>query len=188
MGLPQFLLKTPLRFWLPRQFLLQPSLLLRLVNTLVLPLFKALPLTWLIYLRLLRLRLLTHWPLMPTLLALSPSPLPLFPPEFNLPMLSHPLSLPPPLPLLPLPTVATPMPTTMVPTVPTLPTPMLPMLVPMLVTPMLVPTVPMVDIVDMVDMVPSVDTPMPSPWQLPKPNKSEKNQKKMKKNKYKKNQ
>merc|ERR1712153_144874 len=174
-SLPQFLLKTPLRFSLPRQYLLQPSLLLRLVNTLVLPLFKALPLTWLIYPRLLRLRLLTHWPLMPTLLALSPSPLPLFSPEFNLPMLSHPLSPPPPLPLSPLPTVATPMPTTTVPTVPTLPTLMLPMLVPIMVTPMLVPTVPMVD---MVDMVPSVDAPMPSPWQLPKPNKSEKIRKK----------
>merc|ERR1712008_233864 len=72
------------------------------------------------------------------------------------------------------PVVATPMPTIMVPTVPTLPTPMLPMLVPMLVTPMLVPTVPMVDMVD-TDMV---DTPMPSPWQLPKPNKSEKIRKK----------
>merc|ERR1712008_46497 len=161
-SLPQFLLKTPLRFSLPRQYSMQPSLLLRLVNTLVLPLFKALPLTWLIYPRLLRLRLLTHWPLMPTLLALSPSPLPLFSPEFNLLMLSHPwlmfiwliypkslrqrllsrrflmptrparslsqlhlcmrlsqLSLPPPLPLSPLPTVATPMPTTTVPTVPT---------------------------------------------------------------------
>merc|ERR1712008_16642 len=138
-SLPQFLLKTPLRFSLPRQYSMQPSLLLRLVNTLVLPLFKALPLTWLIYPRLLRLRLLTHWPLMPTLLALSPSPLPLFSPEFNLPMLSHPLSPPPPLPLSPLPTV---------------------------VTPMQVPTVPMVD-------TDTVDTPMPSPWQLPKPNKSE---------------
>merc|ERR1712008_583608 len=142
-SLPQFLLKTPLRFSLPRQYSMQPSLLLRLVNTLVLPLFKALPLTWLIYPRLLRLRLLTHWPLMPTLLALSPSPLPLFSPEFNLLILSPPLSLPPPLPLSPLPTVATPMPTTTV------------------------PTVPMVD-------TDTVDTPMPSPWQLPKPNKSEK--------------
>merc|ERR1711935_889297 len=122
-----------------------------------------------VYLRLLRLLLLTQLSLMPTLLALSPSPLPLFSPEFNLPMLSHP-PLSPLSQLLP-----TPMPTTMVPTVPTLPTPMLPMLVPMLVTPMLVPTVPMVD---MVDMVPSVDTPMPSPWQLPKPNKSEKIRKK----------
>merc|ERR1712129_637454 len=172
-SLPQFLLKTPLRFSLPRQYSMQPSLLLRLVIMLLLPLFKALPLTWLIYPRLLRLRLLTQLSLMPTLLALSPSPLPLFSPEFNLLMLSHPLSLPPLSPLSPL--LPTPMPTTTVPTVPTLPTPMLPMLVPMLVTPMLVPTVPMVD---MVDMVPSVDTPMPSPWQVPKPNKSEKIRKK----------
>merc|ERR1711956_201217 len=159
----------PLRFSLPRQYSMQPSLLLRLVITLLLPLFKALLLTWLFYLRLLRLRLLTQLSLMPTLLALSPSPLPLFSPEFNLLMLSHPLSLPPLSPLSPL--LPTPMPTTTVPTVPTLPTPMLPMLVPTLVTPMLVPTVPMVDMVDMVDMVPSVpsvDTPMPSPWQLPK--------------------
>merc|ERR1712008_599846 len=42
-SLPQFLLKTPLRFSLPRQYSMQPSLLLRLVNTLVLPLFKSLP-------------------------------------------------------------------------------------------------------------------------------------------------
>merc|ERR1712153_243614 len=89
-SLPQFLLKTPLRFSLPRQYSMQPSLLLRLVNTLLLPLFKALPLTWLFYPRLLRLRLLTPLSLMPTLLALSPSPLPLFSPEFNLLMLSHP--------------------------------------------------------------------------------------------------
>merc|ERR1712008_26112 len=80
-SLPQFLLKTPLRFSLPRQYSMQPSLLLRLVNTLLLPLFKALLLTWLFYLRLLRLRLLTQLSLMPTLLALSPSPLPLFLPE-----------------------------------------------------------------------------------------------------------
>merc|ERR1739842_282022 len=147
-------LKTPLKLLLPRQNLPQPLLLLKLVNMLLLPLFKALPLTWLIYPRLLRLRLLTQLSLMPTLLALSHSPLPLFSPEFNLLMLSNPLS-----PLSPL--LLTPMPTTMVPTVPTLPTPMLPMLVLMLVTPMLVPTD--------TPLMPSVDTPMPSPWQLPKP-------------------
>merc|ERR1712021_218699 len=149
-SLPQFLLKTPLRFSLPRQYSMQPSLLLRLVITLLLPLFKALLLTWLFYLRLLRLRLLTQLSLTPILLALSPSLLPLFSPEFNLPMWLHLLSLPPPLPLL---------------------------LVPMVATPMLVPTVPMVNMVD-TDMV---DTPMPSPWQLPKPNKSEKIRKKLKK-------
>merc|ERR1712129_543749 len=115
-SLPQFLLKTPLRFSLPRQYSMQPSLLLRLVITLLLSLFKALLLTWLFYLRLLRLRLLTQLSLMPTMLALSPSPLPLFSPEFNLLILSPPLS--PLSPLLP-----TPMPTTTVPTVPTLPTP-----------------------------------------------------------------
>merc|ERR1711971_1464711 len=154
-SLPQFLLKTPLRLLLPRQNSPQPLLLLKLVNTLLLPLFKALPLTWLIYPRLLKLRLLTQLSLTPTLLALSHSPLPLFSPEFNLLMLSN---------LLPL--LLTPMPTTMVPTVPTLPTPMLLMLVPTLVTPMLVPTDP--------PPMPSVDTLMPSPWQLPKPNKAEK--------------
>merc|ERR1719362_1196495 len=101
---------------------------------------------------------------MPTLLALSHSPLPLFSPEFNLLTLSNPLSQPLLSPLSPL--LLTPMPTTMVPTVPTPPTPMLPMLVLMLVTPTLVPT----DIPPML----SVDSPMPSPWQLPKPNKAEK--------------
>merc|ERR1711971_417379 len=156
-SLPQFLLKTPLRLLLPRQNSPQPLLLLKLVNTLLLPLFKALPLTWLIYPRLLKLRLLT-------LLALSHSPLPLFSPEFNLLMLSNLLSPPLLSPLSPL--LLTPMPTTMVPTVPTLPTPMLLMLVPTLAIPMLVPT-------DTPPM-PSVDTPMPSPWQLPKPNKVEK--------------
>merc|ERR1711971_355790 len=100
-SLPQFLLKTPLRLLLPRQNSPQPLLLLKLVNMLLLPLFKALPLTWLIYPRLLRLRLLTQLSLMPTLLALSHSPLPLFSPEFNLLMLSNPLSLPPLLPLCP---------------------------------------------------------------------------------------
>merc|ERR1711971_1538778 len=154
-SLPQFLLKTPLRLLLPRQNSPQPLLLLKLVNMLLLPLFKALPLTWLIYPRLLKLRLLTQLSSTPTLLALSHSPLPLFSPEFNLLMLSDPLSPPPLSPLSPL--LLTPMPTTMVPTVPTLPTPMLPMLVPT-DTP----------------LIPSVDTPMPSPWQLPKPNKAEK--------------
>merc|ERR1712083_359380 len=158
---------------LPRQNSSQPSKLLRLVNTLLLPLFKALPLTWLIYPRLLMLRLLTQLSLMPTLLAKFPSLLPLFSPEFNLLMLSNPLSLLPLSPLSPL--LLTPMPTTMVPTVPTLPTPMLPMLVLMLVTPMLVPT-------DTPPM-PSVDTPMPSPWQLPKPNKVKKSLKSLKKRK-----
>merc|ERR1711971_850097 len=167
-SLPQFLLKTPLRLLLPRQNSPQPLLLLKLVNTLLLPLFKALPLTWLIYPRLLMLRLLTQLSLMPTLLALSHSPLPLFSLEFNLLMLSNPLSPPLLSPLSPL--LLTPMPTTMVPTVPTLPTPMLPMLVPTLVTPMLVHTDP--------PPMPSVDTPMPSPWQLPKPNKAEKAEKK----------
>merc|ERR1712153_69037 len=116
---------------------------------------------WLIYPKSLRQRLLSRRFLMPTRPARSLS-------QLHLCMRLSPLSLPPLSPLSPL--LPTPMPTTTVPTVPTLPTPMLPMLVPTLVTPMLVPTVPMVDMVD-TDMV---DTPMPSPWQLPKPNKSKK--------------